>query len=426
MNLPSRLAPARAAARLVSHGLLALLCAGPLAAMAETLDPDLQPLQQLAEREAALGDDGARAMLRTLRGVASEAETRAGYDWLARAAQKGSVAAQFQMGVTLERAGPENIKDAINYYLAAANQGFPLAQSNLAALYLRGEGLPQDDAKAAEWSLLAARQGNALSQFRLGSLYAAGRGVPKDMAKAVEWLEKASQQGVANAQAHLGAVLLAGQGVAKNEERGLYWIRKAAELGQPEAIKILAAATLEGKAEKLAPPDFAKTRLAADGGDPVAQFTLALMYQRGEAGAQRDVNEAAKWMSRAAEKGYAPAQAQMGFYYANGIGVVRDEEEAARWFKLGASQGNAQAQSSLANFHSRGSGGLPRNPAEAARLYKLAAEQGNPAGMVGYAYHLETGLGGVTIDVNAAKILYRRAAAQGNEYARQQLQRLGE
>jgi uncharacterized protein len=418
-------------ARILSRQLLtglvaAILSITPFTVLAETLDPDLQPLQQLAEREAAQGDDGARAMLKTLRGTATEIETRTGYDWLARAAQKGQAAAQFQMGLTLERGGPENIKDAVTFYVAAAQQGFALAQSNLAALYLRGEGVPLDEAKAVEWSLLAARQGNALSQFRLGSLYAAGRGVPKDMAKAVEWLDKAAQQGVANAQAHLGAVLLAGQGVPRNEERGMFWIRKAAEMGQPEAVKILAAATLEGKAEKLAPPDFSKTRLAADGGDPVAQFTLALMYQRGEAGAQRDPAEAAKWMSRSAEKGYAPAQAQMGFYYANGIGVARDEEEAVRWFKLGVAQGNAQAQSSLANFHARGSGGLARNPAEAARLYKLSSEQGNAAGMVGYAYHLETGLGGVTIDVNAARTLYRRAAALGNEYARQQLQRLGD
>ena len=416
--------------RLVRYGLMcASLCLTPLPLLAQggpQLDPDLQPLKALAEREAAKGDTGARSMLLSIKGAASDAETKAGYEWLNLAAQRGFPEAQFQMGLTLERSAPENIGEAVQYYLAAAKQGFALAQSNLASLYARGEGVPQDDAKAVEWSLLAANQGNALSQFRLGSMYAAGRGVPKDMVKAADWLEKASLQGVAVAQAHLGALYLSGQGLPRNEERGMFWIRKAAELGQPEAVKILAAASAEGKVAKLEPPSFAKSRLAADGGDPIAQYTLALMYQRGEAGATRDPIEAAKWMSRSAEKGYPAAQAQMGYYYANGLGVTRDEEEAVRWFKLASKQGNAQAQSSLANFHSRGAGGLSRDLAEAARLYKLASDQGNPAGMAGYAWHLENGQGGVARDVAAARALYGKAAAQGNEYARQQLIRLGE
>jgi TPR repeat protein len=394
-------------------------------AVANNLDPDLAPLKELAEKEAKAGDAGARGMLLAIQNAASDAETKAGYDWLARAAQKGHPAAQFQMGLMAERSGPENIGEAVVFYLSAAKQGFALAQSNLASLYARGEGVPQDDTKAVEWSQLAARQGNALSQFRLGSMYAAGRGVPKDMTKAAEWLEKAALQGVANAQAHLGALYLAGQGVAKDEARGMYWIRKASELGQPEATRILAAASAEGKAAKAEPPSFPKSRLAADGGDPIAQYTLALMYQRGEAGAPRDPIEAAKWMSRSAEKGYAAAQAQLGFYYANAVGVTRDDEEAVRWFKLAVKQGHAQAQASLANFHSRGAGGLPRDLNEAARLYKLAADQGNAAGQAGYAYHLEQGVGGVAQDINAAKAMYAKAAAQGNQYAQQQLQRLG-
>lgn len=423
-NFPHRHSLRHAARTLAATSLLALTLAA-VPAGANTIDPDLIPLKELAERESRAGDAGARGMLLAIQNAASEEETKAGYDWLSRAAQKGHAAAQFQMGLMAERSGPENIGEAVVFYLAAAKQGFALAQSNLASLYARGEGVPQDDTKAAEWSLLAANQGNALSQFRLGSMFAAGRGVPKDLNRAAGWLEKAATQGVANAQAHLGALYLAGQGVAKDETRGMYWIRKAAELGQPEAVRILAAASAEGKAEKLEPPSFAKSRLAADGGDPIAQYTLALMYQRGEAGAPRDPIEAAKWMSRSAEKGYAAAQAQLGFYYASGIGVTRDEEEAVRWFKMAVKQGHAQAQASLANFYSRGTGGLSRDLNEAARLYKLAAEQGNAAGQAGYAYHLEQGVGGVAQDITAARVMYAKAAAQGNQYAQQQLMRLG-
>jgi len=392
---------------------------------AQQIDPDLVPIKKLAEAEAATGDAGARAMLLTIQNAASEAETKAGYEWLARAAERGHPEAQFQVALTIEHTQPEQIAQAVRWYVAAANQGFALAQSNLASLYIRGVGVAQSDTRAAEWSLKAAEQGNAMSQARLGTLYASGRGVPKDGAKAAMWLEKAALQGLANAQAHLGAIYILGLGVPKNEEKGMFWTRKAAEMGQTEAVQLLAALnTAKPGSAKAEPPSFSKSRMGADAGDPVSQYTVGLMYQRGEAGAPKDAIEAAKWMARAAEKGYSPAQAQLGYYYANAIGVTKDEEEAVRWFRLAADGGNAQAQSSLAGYYSRGSGGLKRDYAEAAKLYKKSADQNHAAGMAGYAWHLETGAG-VAQDLNAALIQYRKAAALGNDYARQQLARLG-
>jgi TPR repeat protein len=50
-------------------------------------------------------------------------------------------------------------------------------------------------AEAARWYHKAADQGYALAQFNLARLYHAGAGVPQDDAEAKRWLRKAADQG---------------------------------------------------------------------------------------------------------------------------------------------------------------------------------------------------------------------------------------
>ena len=61
------------------------------------------------------------------------------------------------------------------------------------------------------------------------------------------------------------------------------------------------------------------------------------MYYNGQ-GVQRDYAEAAKWARRAAEQGYAPAQADLGVMYWNGQGVPQDAVLAYMWLILAAAQ----------------------------------------------------------------------------------------
>lgn len=70
-----------------------------------------------------------------------------------------------------------------------------------------GQGVPQDDMRAAENYLRAAGQGHALAQFNLGIMYGRGRGVSRDGASARKWLRQAADQGHPGAQYHLGVNL---------------------------------------------------------------------------------------------------------------------------------------------------------------------------------------------------------------------------
>ena len=69
-----------------------------------------------------------------------------------------------------------------------AEQGSPLAQYLLGALYQLGEVMPQDFAEAVNWYRRAADQGLAVAQLALGAMYASGQGVPEDLVRAHMWL----------------------------------------------------------------------------------------------------------------------------------------------------------------------------------------------------------------------------------------------
>jgi TPR repeat protein len=61
--------------------------------------------------------------------------------------------------------------------------------------YGTGQGVSEDNTKAAEWYEKAAKQGDADAQYELGSLYFNGQGVQRDDTKAAEWFSKAAAQG---------------------------------------------------------------------------------------------------------------------------------------------------------------------------------------------------------------------------------------
>jgi TPR repeat protein len=85
-------------------------------------------------------------------------------------------------------------------------------------------------------------------------------------------------------------------------------------------------------------------RLAADRGNALAQFNLAVIYELGQ-GVPPDCAEATKWFLKAAEQGDAGGQLEMGKRCHRGsfAPLAQDAREsrieAYKWFKLAAAQG---------------------------------------------------------------------------------------
>lgn len=89
-------------------------------------------------------------------------------------------------------------------------------------------------------------------------------------------------------------------------------------------------------------------KVAAQKGDPEAQFLVGVQYRVGD-GFERDQAEAAKWLRKAAESGHVEAQYALGELYADADpgSEFADPDEALKWLQAAAAKGNPDALSRL-------------------------------------------------------------------------------
>ena len=157
---------------------------------------------------------------------------------------------------------------------------------------------------------------------------------------------------------------------------------------------------------------------SADQGYAPAQHDLGWCYENGT-GVPKDPVQTARWRRKAAEQGYAPAQNNLGICYANGTGVPKDPEQAASWYRKAAEQGDAPAQNNLGWRYENGTG-VPKDPEQAASWYRKAAEQGDALAQRNLGCCYENGTG-VSKDPEQAVSWFRKAAEQGNAAAQNDL-----
>ena len=62
-------------------------------------------------------------------------------------------------------------------------------------MYRKGNGVTQDEKKAVQWYQKSADQGYPLAQSNLGVMYELGKGVTQNYEKALELYQKAADQG---------------------------------------------------------------------------------------------------------------------------------------------------------------------------------------------------------------------------------------
>lgn len=267
-------------------------------------------------------------------------------------------------------AGDEkHYSQAFAWYQSAAEQGYAIAQFNLAMMYKQGQSVVKNEAEALKWCTASAEQGLTLAQNCLGGIYAQGAGVKQNFTEAAQWYRRAAEQRQANAEYNLGFMYMEGDGVSQNDAEAAKWIRRAAEQGLMSAQNTLGWMYQNGKGvDKSATEAVYWYRLAAQQGYANGQFAFGVMYKAGTGVNQSDT-EAAHWYRLAAEQGHASAQNNLGSIYS----AAHDYPEAIKWFKKAAEQGEMIAQYNLGNQYSSGT---DQNLAEAKYWYQKAAQQG--------------------------------------------------
>ena len=153
----------------------------------------------------------------------------------------------------------------------------------------------------------------------------------------------------------------------------------------------------------------------ANRGDARAQYLMGVMSDNGLGPVQLDVQEAAHWYRKAADKNNADAQFALSSAYSIGRGVPVNPKLALHWLIKAGDNGNVTAMMSLAGLYETGVGEV-RDPAKAADWTLRAARAGSVDALYLYGVRLMLG-DGVTKNEQAAGLWIARAAQRGNAAA---------
>jgi hypothetical protein len=131
-------------------------------------------------------------------------------------------------------------------FTKAAEKGNADAQFNLGLMYLKGQGVAQDNAQALKWFRQSAGQGNPKAQVNLGRMYARAKAVAPNFGLAASWYRKAADQGYADGQYDLGVLYLSGVGVERSYQKAWRLFLDAAEQSNDSACYQLGLMYLKG------------------------------------------------------------------------------------------------------------------------------------------------------------------------------------
>ena len=146
--------------------------------------------------------------------------------WFSLAAQNGNLEAEVGLALICEAQG--NYIQAHGIMKRAAKRGCVTAQSNLGITYSRGNPcVKQDYYEAAKWMTKAAKQGEPEALCNLAILYANGLGVQKNIAKALKLWKESANKNYAPAQINLGLVYFLGNIIKKDYAQAESWLLKA-------------------------------------------------------------------------------------------------------------------------------------------------------------------------------------------------------
>lgn len=192
---------------------------------------------------------------------------------LARAALDGNADAQHDLATVFalgEQLPAPDYERAAYWYRRSANAGVVNAQYNLGVLTERGQGVPQDSARAFQLFLRAAEAGHPDAQNAVGLAYMSGRGVEPDPGQAATWFQAASGNGNPRGAYHLGRLFERGLDGAPDPAAAAGWYRVAAEAGDAQAQAALDRITATGTVP-IAPPSVGSPPAAPDSTpEPVA------------------------------------------------------------------------------------------------------------------------------------------------------------
>lgn len=219
--------------------------------------------------------------------------------------------------------------------LSRAENGDPTAQTLLGCLYLEGNAVARDGARAALWFSRAAEQGDHQAELRYGLMLYNGNYVQQDRALGEEYVKRAALGNVPEANFYYGQLRMNESSRDQSLDIGLPWFLAGAAAGDADAAYAAAQILSQGTPKVARDAKSARRLLesAAAKGHVPAQIELA-QWLLNATGGPRDYNQAYILLFMNAMRGYLPAQISLARLYRDGVGTSGDLVKAAAWYQL--------------------------------------------------------------------------------------------
>jgi len=235
--------------------------------------------------------------------------------------------------------------------------------------YIYGKKTPTNHLMALRYLTAAAEMGHTDACHKVGWLYDCSSTISQDIDKAILWYEKSSAMGLTKSMYNLGHIYHYTKGY-RDYQKAEKWYQKAIDKNYVPAL----------------------------------YSTASLMKKMGE------YDLAEYYYLRAAKKGYARAEAEMGFRYEQRI-FGRDYKKAMMWYQKAAAQTNARGIYGVGLMYEAGKG-VKKDVIKARKLYQKAADLGWIHAQVDLGLMFYNGDGGLTQNIDKAIHYYKLAIAQ--------------
>jgi TPR repeat protein len=249
-------------------------------------------------------------------------------------------------------------------------------QIELAAAYLTGRGVKQDEELAAYWYERAAAAGDPQAQKEIGYFYEIGLGVPQDPARAAHWYQLAAAGGLVSAKVNLGVAYVRGFGVPQNVKLGMQLFREAAEKGSGLGACYLGDMYYLGIGVQ---QDTAQAMQWYEKGvklhESRAEFDLASILSKRE---NSDLPRAVDLFRKSISGGYVVSMYSLGLLLLDHPELARSTDEAVRLLDQSSKAGNWKSSAILGVLEREGKM-LPLDSKNAYYHFKLATLQGDDA-----------------------------------------------
>jgi len=154
-------------------------------------------------------------------------------------AKHGDVKSQYNVALMTQKGQgvAADIKEALEWYIKAAKQGYGPAEFNIARYY---HSLAVDDSKmlirAKEWYEKASKNGVIEAFTNLGLLYFEGsEEIPQDIKRGIDYLTMAADANDTKGQLNLGVIYGWKEGVVNDKYKAHTYLQQALKNGEGEA-----------------------------------------------------------------------------------------------------------------------------------------------------------------------------------------------